>query len=192
MIILIAGLILFLGVHSIRIFADGWRSTQIQRMGAMPWKGLYASLSVAGFLLIIWGFGLARSSPLILWTPPSWGRHLAAALMLLAFLFLVAAYVPGNRLKTIVGHPMLVATKTWAFAHLLTNGTLADLVLFGSFLIWAIAEFAVSRRRDRLAGVSYPALSIGRDVLVIVIAVAAFIWFSLYGHEWLIGVRPFA
>jgi uncharacterized membrane protein len=179
MIILIAGLILFLGLHSIRIFADDWRSTQIQRMGAMPWKGLYASLSATGF-------------PLILWTPPSWGRHLAAALMLLAFLFLVAAYVPGNRLKTIVGHPMLVATKTWAFAHLLTNGTLADLVLFGSFLIWAIADFAVSRRRDRAAGVSYPALGIGRDVLVIVIALAAFIWFAFYGHAWLIGVRPFA
>ncbi|QJQ07748.1 NnrU family protein [Undibacterium piscinae] len=186
------------------MFADGWRSTQIKRMGAMPWKGLYASLSAAGFLLIIWGFGLARSSPLILWTPPSWGSHLAAALMLLGFLFLVAAYVPGNRLKTIVGHPMLVATKTWAVAHLLANGTLADLILFGSFLIWAIADFAVSRRRDR-AGIymvcqdwgpsakrGCPALGIGRDVLVTVIALPAFIWFVLYGHEWLIGVRPFA
>lgn len=192
MIILIAGLFLFLGLHSIRIFADGWRSTQIKRMGAMPWKGLYSILSAAGFLLIIWGFGLARSTPLILWTPPTWTQHLAAALMLLAFLFLAAAYVPGNRLKAMLGHPMLVATKTWAFAHLLANGTLADLILFGSFLLWASADFAVSRRRDRTAGVSYPAIGIGRDVLVIVIALPAFIWFAHYGHEWLIGVRPFA
>lgn len=192
MIILISGLFLFLGVHSIRIFADGWRSTQIKRMGAMPWKGLYAILSAAGFLLIIWGFSLARSNPFILWAPPTWTRHLTAALMLLAFLFLVAAYVPGNHLKAMVGHPMLVATKTWAVAHLLANGTLADAILFGSFLIWAIADFAVSRRRDRAAGVSYPAIGIGRDGLVIAIALLAFIWFARYGHEWLIDVRPFA
>jgi uncharacterized membrane protein len=191
MIILISGLFLFLGVHSIRIFADGWRTTQIKRMGAMPWKGLYSILSVAGFLLIIWGFGIARSTPLILWSSPTWTRHLAAALMLLAFLFLVAAYVPGNRLKTMVGHPMVVATKTWAVAHLLANGGLADVILFGSFLIWAIADFAVSRRRDRAAGVSYPAMGIGRDALVIGIALVAFILFARYGHEWLFGVRPF-
>lgn len=192
MIILISGLLLFLGVHSIRIFADSWRSTQIKRMGAMPWKGLISILSAAGFLLIIWGFGLARTTPLILWSPPSWTRHLAAALMLLAFLFLLAAYVPGNRIKAMVGHPMLVATKTWAVAHLLVNGTLVGVLLFGSFLIWAIADFAVSRRRDRTAGVSYPALGISRDGLVIVIALLAFILFAHYGHEWLIGVRPFA
>jgi uncharacterized membrane protein len=191
MIILISGLFLFLGVHSIRIFADDWRLAQIKRMGAMPWKGIYSILSAAGFLLIIWGFGLARSTPLILWTPPTWTRHLAAALMLLAFLFLVAAYVPGNRLKAMVGHPMLIATKTWAVAHLLANGTLADAILFGSFLIWGIADFAVSRRRDRAAGVSYPAIGIGRDGLVIGIALVAFILFARYGHEWLIGVRPF-
>ena len=192
MIILISGLFLFLGVHSIRIFADGWRTTQIKRMGAMPWKGLYSILSVVGFLLIIWGFGIARSTPLILWSPPTWTRHLAAVLMLLAFIFLVAAYVPGNRLKSIVGHPMVVATKTWALAHLLANGTLADVVLFGSFLIWAIADFAVLRRRDRAAGVSYPAIGIGRDGLVIGIALLAFILFARYGHQWLFGVRPFA
>lgn len=111
--------------------------------------------------------------------------------MLLAFLFLVAAYVPGNRLKAMVGHPMLVATKTWAVAHLLANGTFADAVLFGSFLIWAIADFAVSRRRDRAAGVSYPAIGIGRDGLAIGIALVAFILFARYGNKWLIGVRPF-
>lgn len=192
MIILISGLFLFLGIHSIRIFADDWRTTQIKGMGAMPWKGLYSILSVAGFLLIIWGFSIARSTPLILWSPPTWTRHLAAVLMLLAFLFLVAAYVPGNRLKAMVGHPMVVATKTWAAAHLLANGTLADVILFGSFLIWAIADFAVSRRRDRAAGISYPAIGIGRDGLVIGIALVAFLLFARFGHQWLFGVRPFA
>jgi uncharacterized membrane protein len=191
MIILIAGLILFLGAHSTRIFADGWRTRQVARIGDRPWKGLYAGVSLAGFALIVWGFSLARAAPIVLWTPPTWTRHAAAALMLLAFILLVAAYVPGNRIKARIGHPMLAATKTWALAHLLANGTLAGVVLFGSFLIWAIADFAVSRRRDRAAGVSYPVVGKARDLLVVGVGVLAFVWFVHFGHAWLIGVRPF-
>jgi uncharacterized membrane protein len=192
MLILILGLLLFLGAHSICIFANGWRSRQIERLGAMPWKGLYALVSIAGFILIVWGFSLARATPVVLWVPPLWTRHLAAALMLPAFVLLVAAYVPGNRLKSKIGHPMLAATKAWALAHLLANGTLADVVLFGSFLIWAIADFAVSRRRDRAAGITYPAAAgVGRDVTTVVIGIIAFVLFAHFGHEWLIGVRPF-
>jgi len=191
MIILISGLLIFLGVHSIRLFADGWRTRQIQRIGALPWKGIYALVSIAGFALIVWGFQLERYTSPLLWTPPHWSLHLTALLMLVAFVLLVAAYVPGNRIKARVGHPMLLATKTWAVAHLLVNGKLVDIVLFGTFLIWAIADFAVSRRRDRLANVTYPVIGIQRDVLVIVIAVIAFVFFAHYGHEWLIGVRPF-
>jgi uncharacterized membrane protein len=191
MMILVLGLLLFLGVHSIRLFADGWRTRQIERLGAGPWKGLYALTSIAGFILIVWGFSLARTAPVVLWTPPLGMRHVTAALMLVAFILLVAAYVPGNHLKSKIGHPMLAATKTWALAHLLANGALADIVLFGAFLIWAIADFAVSRRRDRAAGVTYPAIGIGRDAITIVVGLVAFVWFAHVGHAWLIGVRPF-
>ncbi|HSY30044.1 MAG TPA: NnrU family protein [Burkholderiaceae bacterium] len=192
MIVLVAGLLLFLGVHSIRIFADDWRSAQVARLGAMKWKGIYSVVSVIGFGLIIWGFGMARMAPVVLWAPPLWTRHMAGLLMLLAIILLVAAYVPGNHIKARIGHPMLAATKTWALAHLLANGTLADVVLFGAFLIWSIVAFATSRRRDRAAGVTYPSLGIGRGVLTIVIGIAAWALIAFYLHLKLIGVSPFA
>ena len=191
MLILVAGLVLFLGIHSIRLFADGWRTRQIERLGALPWKGLYSLGSLAGFGLILWGYALSRATPVDLWVSPIWTRHITAGLMPIAFILLVAAYVPGNRIKARIGHPMLAAVKLWATAHLLANGSVADVILFGTFLIWAILDFVVSRRRDRLAGVSYPALGIGRDVLVIVIGLVAFVWFAHHGHLWLIGVSPF-
>jgi len=191
MIVLIAGLLLFLGTHSIRLFAESWRNTQRARLGEMRWKGLYSLLSLVGFALIVWGFGLTRSAPLILWIAPHWTRHLAAALMLPAFILLVAAYVPGNRIKAKIGHPMLAAVKTWALVHLIANGTLADTLLFGSFLVWAVAAFIVSRRRDRAAGTVYPALGIGRDLLTLIIGTIAWILFARFGHQWLIGVNPF-
>jgi len=191
MITLILGLVIFLGVHSIRIFASDWRSRQIQRIGLLPWKGGYASVSITGFALIVWGFSLEKTSSVWLWVPPHWTRHAAALLMLFAFLFLVAAYVPGNRIKALVGHPMVLAVKTWAFAHLLANGRLADVILFGAFLIWAIVDFAVLRRRDRLAKVTYPVLGFQRDLIVVVIGLIAFVLFAHYGHAWLIGVKPF-
>lgn len=192
MTILILGLLVFLGVHSVRIFADGWRSAQMARMGEGAWKGSYSIASLIGFGLIIWGFGMARAAPVILWSPPIWTRHLTGLLMLVAFVLLIAAYVPGNRLKAKIGHPMLAGTKTWAFAHLLANGTLADVILFGSFLIWSIVSFITSRRRDRAAGVSYPVLGLGRDVVTLVVGVVAWALFAFYGHLWLIGVSPFA
>jgi uncharacterized membrane protein len=191
MIFLILGLLLFLGSHSIRIFADGWRTTQLERLGEKPWKGIVTLVALLGFGLIIWGFGLARTAPVVLWTPPVWTRHLSALLMLLSFILLIAAQVPGNRIKALVGHPMVASVKVWALAHLLANGTLAHAVLFGAFLIWSVADFTASRRRDRLAGTTYPALGIGRDILVVGIGVVAWGLFAGFGHAWLIGVKPF-
>lgn len=191
MIFLVLGLVLFLGMHSVRIFAEGWRSAQLERLGEKPWKALYTLVSLAGFALIIWGFSLARSAPLILWTPPVWTRYVAAAIMLPAFILLVAAYVPGNRIKVMIGNPMVAATEVWALAHLMTNGTLADVMLFGSFFIWAIVDFSTARRRDRAAGVRYPALGSGRDMLAIGIGALAWALFAGFGHERLIGVRVF-
>jgi uncharacterized membrane protein len=191
MLILVLGLLIFLGVHSVRMLAGDWRTRQIERLGQLTWKGLYAALSIAGFALIVWGFSLARTTPDYLWYPPRWTHHLAALLMLLAFILLTAAYVPGNRIKAKVGHPMLLAVKVWAVAHLLANGTLADIIMFAAFLIWSVANFIVSRRRDRQAGVTYPATGIWPDVLVAGIGLVAFVLFAHFGHRWLIGVDPF-
>ena len=191
MTVLILGLLLFLGVHSTRIFADGWRTAQLKRLGEGPWKGIYSLLSIAGFALIIWGFGLARQQPEILWTPPVAMRHVAALLTLIAFMLLVAAYVPRNAIKARLHHPMVLAVKTWAFAHLLSNGKLADLVLFGVFLAWAVASFIAARKRDRAAGTQYPAGTAAGTAITVVVGAAVWAGFAFWAHGALIGVRPF-
>ena len=117
MIYLILGLILFLGVHSVRVFADDWRKVQIARLGEGPWKGLYSLASLAGFALVIWGYGQARHDPVVLWDPPLWTLYLAAPLTLLTFVLVTAAYVPGTRIKACLGSPMVLGVKLWAFAH---------------------------------------------------------------------------
>jgi uncharacterized membrane protein len=191
MVVLVAGLLLFLGVHSIRTFADGWRGQTMARVGAGPWKGLYALVSLAGFVLIVWGYAMARHETPVLWSPPSWTHHVTAALVLLAFVLVVAAYVPGTHIKAAIGHPMLAGVKTWAFAHLLANGTLADVLLFGAFLLWSMLAFRASRRRDRAAATKYPAAGWSRDAIAVLVGAGAWAWFAHFGHAWLIGVRPF-
>ena len=191
MTLLLLGLVLFLGVHSTRIVADDWRSGVIARLGAGPWKAVYSLLSVAGFVMIVIGYGAAREAPLVLYVPPAWARHLAALLTLPAFVLLVAAYVPGNALKRAVGHPMVAGVKLWAFAHLMANGALADVVLFGGFLLWAVASFVAARRRDRTAGTVYPAGGGGRTALTVVAGVLAWALFAFALHRPLIGVGPF-
>jgi uncharacterized membrane protein len=191
MTILLLGLLVFLGTHSVRIFADGWRSTQIAQRGEGVWKGAYTLVSLVGFALIVWGYGMARAQPVVLWTPSPWGRHLAGLLNLAAFVLLAAAYVRGNTIKAKLGHPMVLGVKVWAFAHLLANGTLNAVVLFGAFLAWAIADFASARRRDRAAGVVYPAGALARDGITVAVGILAWGVFSFLLHGWLIGVRPF-
>jgi uncharacterized membrane protein len=191
MAILILGLILFLGTHSIRIVADGWRTTQLARHGETAWKGVYALVSLLGFGLLIWGFGLARQAPVVLWQPPVFMRHIAALLTLPAFVLLVAAYIPRNRIKSALHHPMLLGTKLWALAHLLANGTLADVILFGGFLLWAVLAFRAARQRDRAAGTVYPAGTLGGTLATVGVGFAAWAAFALWLHGVLIGVRPF-
>src|SRR5437867_12175131 len=141
MAVLILGLVLFLGVHSTRIVADGWRTQMIARLGEKPWKGVYALLSIAGFVLLVWGYGLARRSPVLLWTPPAGMRHVAALLMLLAFILLVATYVPRNAVKAKLHHPMLLSVKVWCLVHLLATGTLASLMLVCAFQVRPVFWF---------------------------------------------------
>ena len=189
--ILILGLIVFLGVHSTRIVADGWRSAQIKRLGEGAYKGIYSLISLAGFGLIVWGFSLARQQPVVLWTPPIAMRHVAALLTLIAFVLLAAAYVPRNAIKARLHHPMVLAVKTWAFAHLLANGRLADLLLFGSFLAWAVVCYISEKKRDRAALTQYPAGTAGATAITVVVGVAAWALFAFWLHGLLIGVRPF-
>jgi uncharacterized membrane protein len=188
--VLILGLLIFLGVHSLRIFADGWRSRQIARLGEKPWKGLFALTSIIGFVLICWGFGLARQHPVLLYVPPLPLRQLNALFTLVAFVLFFAARVPDNRIKAKLHHPQLLSVKVWAFGHLLATGMLHDVLLFGAFLVWAIVLFAVSRRRDRMNGTAYPAGSLKGDLITVVMGVVAWLVFALWLHLWLIGVNP--
>lgn len=190
MTLLLLGLIIFLGVHSVRIAANDWRTAQIARFGEGPWKGLYSLASVAGLVLIVWGYGAARANTTTLWTPPEWTRQLTIVLTLVAFVLIPAAYVPGTRIKAWLGHPMIAGVKVWALAHLIGNGTLAGVILFGSFLVWAVVDFAASRRRDRAGGVTYPAGTLANDAIAAFVGAIAWVIFAFFLHGWLIGVRP--
>jgi uncharacterized membrane protein len=190
---LILGLVLFLGVHSVRIVAEDWRARQRARLGENAWKGLYSLISIAGFVLIVWGYGLARQQPVVLWQPlPTFVRHIASLLTLLAFVLLVAAYVPRNGIKARLHHPMVLGVKSWAFAHLIANHTLADLLLFGGFLVWAALSFRAARRRDAAQGTVYPAGTLVGTLLTVVIGVALWLGFALWAHGAWIGIEPFA
>jgi len=191
MAILILGLILFLGVHSVRIFADPWRTRTISARGEKPYKGLYTVISLAGFALIVWGYGLARHNPVVIWNPPRGMNHLAALLMLFSFVLLVAAYVPRNAIKAKLHHPMILGVKVWALAHLLANGMLADVALFGAFLVWAVLDFRAARQRDRAGNVQYAPGTAKGTTIAVVVGLVAYGVFAVWLHGILIGVRPF-
>ncbi|MCW3482066.1 NnrU family protein [Neisseriaceae bacterium JH1-16] len=191
MTILILGLLLFLGVHSVRIVADPWREAQIARLGRNGWRGVFSLISALGLVLTVWGFGLARGQGPQLWLPPPWARHITILLTLPAFVLLVAADLRGSRLRAAVRHPMLLGVLLWAVGHLVANGSLADLLLFGGFLLWAALDLVSVRRRDRLAGTPAPEVKPGRDLKVVLVGVVAWLVFGLWLHGWLIGVRPF-
>lgn len=191
MVYLILGLVVFLGVHSVRIFAEDWRTQTIARIGAQPWKGLYSVLSLVGFGLIIWGFGQARAQPVQLWSAPLGMRHVASLLTLVAFVLLAAAYVPGNGIKARLHHPMVLGVKVWALAHLLANGNAAHVLLFGGFLVWAVLDFSAARRRDRAAATVYAPGKAVATGLTVVVGGLAWAAFALWLHGWWIGIRPF-
>ncbi|MCG8609044.1 MAG: NnrU family protein [Pseudomonadales bacterium] len=190
MIVLIVGLVLFLGVHSISIFNVSWRNQMVTRYGEQRFKGVYSLVALAGFVLIVWGYGLARMEPVVVYNPPFWLRHVAMLLLIPVFPLLVAAHLP-SRIGSIVKHPMLVAVKLWALAHLLANGMLADLLLFGAFLGWAVAD-RISVKKRPVTPVTPPPTGARNDIIVIVAGLALFIVFSLWLHAWLIGVAPIA
>ena len=187
---LLAGLVLFLGLHSIRVFAEGWRTHMRSTWGVPAWRAAYSLLSLIGFGLIVWGFGQVRQTPVQLWNPPIGMRHLAAVLTLMAFVLLAAAYVPGNQIKARVHHPMVAGVMLWAMAHLLANGNAGQALLFGSFLGWAVLSFLAARQRDQREGTRYVAGQAGATGVTVALGVAAWMAFALWLHGWLIGVRP--
>jgi uncharacterized membrane protein len=183
---LIIGLTLFIGAHTISIVNVAWRDGVVGRIGKGPWQGLYSLVALAGFVLIIYGYGLARQDPVFLYVPPMWLRTIALVLMIPVFVLFLAPYFPG-RIKTTVRHPMLVATKIWALSHLFANGTLADVVLFGSFIAWAGMDRMSMKRREPRAVPGAPS-SKWNDLIALILGLAIYAVFIGGAHLWLIGV----
>ena len=191
MITLVVGLAVFLGVHSIGVLAPDWRAAKVARFGVHPWKRAFSVASIAGFVLIIVGYGAARMEPVVVFAAPPWARHVTALLAVVGFVLIAAAYVPGTHFKTALGHPMTAGVGLWAAGHLLANGQLHAVVLFGAFVVWSLVVFTTRRRRDREAGTTYPPGSIARDAIATIVGIAVAIVFALFLHGPLIGVRPF-
>lgn len=184
--ILLLGLVLFFVVHSVAIVNAAWRERMVQRLGEGLWKGVYSLIAIVGLVLIIWGYGLARQDPVVLYSPPLWLNYVAIALLIPVFPLLFATYLPG-RIQAAARHPMLVAVKLWALAHLLVNGTLADLLLFGSFLVWAVADRISLKHRTEPSVPRLPKTGLN-DVIAVVGGLALYVAFALWLHDWLIGI----
>lgn len=190
MTILVLGLVLFLGAHAVRIVAPGWRAAMIARIGEGPWKGVYSLVSVLGLGLIVWGYGLARQTPVEVWTPPVWGRHLGATLMLVASIVFAAFEIRGNHIAAALKHPMLIGTMLFALAHLMANGTAADLALFGGFLVWAGADLVSVLNRDAPSPRPPRSPTWARTGAAVLAGVAFWAVMVYRLHAWLFGVQP--
>jgi uncharacterized membrane protein len=192
---LIAGLVIFLGIHALRVWGEGLRGTLLLRLGPMGFKGAYSIASLAGFYLLIVGYGQARLEPVPLWTPPHGMAHATVALMWVSMVMLAAAEIPRNAIKARLRHPMVLGVKVWALAHILANGTLHDVLLFGGFLVWAVLSFRAARQRDRAAleagevAENLPVSGLA-TIGAVLAGTAAWAAFILVVHVWLIGVAP--
>ncbi len=186
---LLIGLIVFFGMHSAAIVALPMRDRMAAR-SELGWKATYAIVSLIGIVLIARGYGEVRLTPTVLYVPPIGLRHVAALLMLPAFAFFIAPYFPG-RIKQALKHPQLVAVKLWAVAHLLMNGNVADVLLFGSFLVWAVVDRVSMKNRVARPLPGAPE-SRANDVIVVVVGLLLYVAFVMWGHEALIGMKPFA
>lgn len=189
---MVLGLALFLGVHSVRIFAEDWRTDVVARIGLTTWKVIYGAASLVGFALIVWGFGLARQEPAAAWQPLAMMRPVAVMLTLISFVLLAAYMVPGNQIKARLHHPMVLGVAVWAFGHLLVGKTLGDVALFGSFLAWAVVDARAAYGRDRAANVVYPEGEPGRTLVAVALGVVLWAVFAFWLHGPLIGVSSTA
>jgi len=187
MTLLIIGIIVFLGIHLLPT-VPGLRERLLGRLGENGYKVFFSLLSVAGFALLVWGF--ARAPLIQVWSPPSWTRWVAIVLMLPAFIFMVAAYVPGQ-IKAKLKHPFLVAIKTWALAHLIANGDLASIILFASFLAYAVYDRITLKRREATGLITVAATGPPRnDLIAVVLGIVLYVAFLVWLHPLLIGTAP--
>lgn len=186
MIELIAGLVIFFAVHSVSIVNEPWRDRMVAQLGERTWQGVYSLLAIAGFVLMVRGYGIARLDPVVLYSPPLWLRHVAMLMLVPVFPLLLATYLPG-RIQAATRHPMLIATKLWAFAHLLANGMLADVLLFGCFLVWAVADRISMKRRIQRPVPGVPPSKLN-DIVAVLLGLVLYVLFVFWLHGWLIGV----
>jgi uncharacterized membrane protein len=189
--IMIVGLALFVGPHVFVTMRDA-RAALIARIGEGPYKGLFTVVSILGVVLMGYGFGAYRAAGLIpVWSPPLWTRHVAALLMLFASIFVVAAYIRG-RIKTTLKHPMLVGVKTWALAHLIANGDLGSIILFGGLLAWAVFDRISLKRRTDPGEPPIPVGGVRNDAIAVVVGIALYLALGLLFHPYVVGVSAFA
>ena len=191
MLVLILGIVVFLGIHSVRMLAPQWRLDRIAAMGEGTWKGVYSLVSLAGLVLLIWGYVLARPLAPVIYVTPFWMVHLTILLMALALISLMVSNLKPGKLKPILKHPMLLAVKIWAMAHLLVNGDLASVLLFGGFLAWAVVD-RISEKKRLQAGLTRNPVAgpVKWDVVAVVGGTILYLAFVLVLHKWLIGVPP--
>ncbi|MBB3541007.1 MULTISPECIES: NnrU family protein [unclassified Rhizobium] len=193
MALLIVGIIIFLGLHLIRVIAPGLRQSMIDRLGENGWKGVYSVLSILSLILLIYGFGQARQVTGVLYTPPVWMAHIAVTLMLIALICLVASLLPAGRIAVKTKHPMVLSVKIWAFAHLLANGETSSVLLFAAFLAWGVILRIALKRRERAGELTLrPFVSGKYDLYAVVIGVVVWALITFKLHELLIGVAPIA
>jgi uncharacterized membrane protein len=184
----IVGLVVFLGIHSVAIVAPAWRDAQVARHEG-AWKGIYSLISLVGLVLLIYGYGMARQVTPVVWSPPTFMRHIALLVMLPVFPLFLAAYLPG-RIKTMAKHPMLLSVKFWTLAHLLANGTLVDMILFGAFLAWAVADRIAVKKRPVQRVVPGAPPSAANDAIALIGGLLVYAAFLAGVHRWLVGVSP--
>jgi uncharacterized membrane protein len=192
MAILILGLVIFLGLHSTRIVSESGRQKAIAWFGEGPWKGIYSALSAVGFVLIVWGFARARHDVPQLWTPLPGARHITMLLMLLALICLASYLFKRSHITARLHHPMLWSVLLWSVGHLIANGSEADLVLFGAFLIWSIADLVSAYARDRRYRLVYPAPELSATAGAVAVGLIVYGLLLAGLHLWLFGVSPLA
>lgn len=192
MAILVLGLVIFLGLHSIRIVSESARERAIARFGEGPWKGIYSLISAVGLVLIVWGFVRARYDAPQLWTPPAGARHITMLLMLIALILLASYLFKRSHIAVITHHPMLWSVLLWSAGHLIANGSAADLVLFGAFLVWSAADLVSAYARDRRNRVVYPEPQFAATAGAVVAGLVVYSLLIGGLHLWLFGVSPLA
>jgi uncharacterized membrane protein len=186
LLVLVLGLVLFLGPH-VFVTMRPHRQAVVKRFGELPYKGLFAVVSILGLFVIGKGFAMYDTAgPTVLWTPPVWTRHITETLMLPACIFVAAAYIPGN-IKRTLKHPMLVGVKTWAVAHLITNGDVGGIILFGSVLTWAVYDRITLKRRSDSGGPPIPLGGWKNDVAAVIVGIVLYLALAFPFHSMVVG-----